>query len=83
MKLLYFAWVRTRVGVAEESLDLPAGVSDVAGLLDWLKTRSAGHAEALKNPALVRVAVNQEFAKPDRRIAAGDEIAIFPPVTGG
>ena len=83
MKLLYFAWVRTRVGVAEESVDLPAGVSDVAGLLAWLKTRSPGHAEALKNSALVRVAVNQEFAKPDRRIAQGDEIAIFPPVTGG
>jgi molybdopterin synthase sulfur carrier subunit len=83
MKLLYFAWVRTRVGVAEESLDLPAEVSDVAGLLAWLKTRSPGHAEALKNPGLVRVAVNQEFARPDRRIAAGDEIAIFPPVTGG
>ena len=83
MKLLYFAWVRTRVGVAEESVDPPDGVSDVAALLDWLKTRSPGHAEALKNPALVRVAVNQEFAKPDRRIAAGDEIAIFPPVTGG
>jgi molybdopterin synthase sulfur carrier subunit len=54
-------------------------VSDVAGLLAWLKTRSSGHAEALKNSALVRVAVNQEFAKPDRRIAQGDEIAIFPP----
>jgi len=83
MKLLYFAWVRTRVGLAEETVDLPPDVGDVAGLLDWLKTRSPGHAEALRNPALVRVAVNQEFAKPDHRIAAGDEIAIFPPVTGG
>jgi molybdopterin synthase sulfur carrier subunit len=83
MKLLYFAWVRMRIGVAEESIELPPGVRDVAGLLAWLKTRSPGHAEALKNPALVRVAVNQEFAQPDRRIAAGDEIAIFPPVTGG
>ena len=83
MKLLYFAWVRTRVGVGEETVDLPSNVSDVAGLLAWLKTRSPGHAEALKNPALVRVAVNQEFAKPDRRIAPADEIAIFPPVTGG
>jgi len=83
MKLLYFAWVRTRVGVAEESVELPAEVHDVAGLLDWLKTRSPGHAAALRNPALVRVAVNQEFARPDRRLAAGDEVAIFPPVTGG
>lgn len=83
MKLLYFAWVRTRIGVGEETLDPPASVVDIAGLIDWLRTRSPGHAEALKDPSLVRVAVNQEFARLDRRIAAGDEIAIFPPVTGG
>ena len=83
MKLLYFAWVRTRIGVGEETLDPPASVADVAGLIDWLRTRSPGHAEALKDQSLVRVAVNQEFARLDRRIAAGDEIAIFPPVTGG
>ncbi|MBL8838140.1 MAG: molybdopterin converting factor subunit 1 [Alphaproteobacteria bacterium] len=83
MKLLYFAWVRTRVGIGEETVDPPASVVDVASLLDWLRTRSPGHAEALKDPKLVRVAVNQEFAKPDRRLAAGDEVAIFPPVTGG
>jgi molybdopterin synthase sulfur carrier subunit len=83
MKLLYFAWVRTRIGTAGETVEPPATVRDVAGLLAWLKTRSPGHAEALKNAALVRVAVNQEFATPDRAVAAGDEIAIFPPVTGG
>ena len=83
MKLLYFAWVRTRVGIGEETIDPPASVVDVASLLDWLRTRSPGHEAALKDAKLVRVAVNQEFARPDRRLAAGDEVAIFPPVTGG
>jgi molybdopterin synthase sulfur carrier subunit len=83
MKILYFAWVRARVGVAEESVAPPTGVATVGQLIEWLKTRSPGHAEALQNAALVRVAVNQDFAKPDHPVRAGDEIAIFPPVTGG
>lgn len=83
MKILYFAWLRTRVGQAEEEVSPPAGVSDVRGLIDWLKTRSPGHAEALKDIAVVRVAVNQTYVQPDHPVKAGDEVAIFPPVTGG
>jgi len=83
MKVLWFAWLRTRVGSAEESLTPPAEVHDVRGLLDWLKTRSPGHAEALKNLDVVRVAVNQTYVQSDHPVAAGDEVAIFPPVTGG
>lgn len=83
MKVLYFAWLRSRVGAAAEEVAPPAGVRDVRGLLDWLKTRSPGHAEALKNLSVVRVAVNQEYVKLDHAVKAGDEIAIFPPVTGG
>jgi molybdopterin converting factor subunit 1 len=83
MKVLWFAWLRSRVGSAEESLTPPPEVRDVRGLLDWLRTRSPGHAEALKNLDVVRVAVNQTYVKPDHPIAAGDEVAIFPPVTGG
>ena len=83
MKVLWFAWLRTRVGTAEETLTPPAEVKDVRSLLDWLKTRSPGHAEALKNLAVVRVAVNQTYVQADHPVAAGDEIAIFPPVTGG
>jgi molybdopterin synthase sulfur carrier subunit len=83
MKILWFAWLRTRVGSAEESLTLPAEVRDVRGLLEWLKTRSPGHAEALKNLDVVRVAVNQTYVQSDHPVAAGDEVAIFPPVTGG
>ncbi len=83
MKILYFAWLRTRVGKAEEEISPPAGVRDVRSLLDWLKTRSPGHAEALKDLTVVRVAVNQTYVQPDHPVKSGDEIAIFPPVTGG
>ncbi len=83
MRVLYFAWLKSRVGAAEETVEPPAGVATVAALLDWLAARSPGHAAALANRALVRVAVNQEFAGPDTRVAPGDEVALFPPVTGG
>ena len=83
MKILYFAWLRTRIGVGEETVTPPATVATAGQLLDWLAAQSAGHAEALKNRALVRVAINQEFAGPDAPVKAGDEIALFPPVTGG
>jgi molybdopterin synthase sulfur carrier subunit len=83
MKILYFAWLRTRVGTAEEDVTLPENVRDVRGLLDWLKTRSPGHAEALKDLKVVRVAVNQNYVPLEHPVKTGDEIAIFPPVTGG
>jgi molybdopterin converting factor subunit 1 len=83
MKVLYFAWLRGRVGTGEETIVPPKGVSTVGQLLDWLATRSPGHAEALKDRTLVRVAVNQEFAGPDTPVAGGDEVALFPPMTGG
>ncbi len=83
MKLLYFAWIRERVGLAEETLDPPPDVVNVTTLLDWLKSLDGGHALALSDPAMVRVAVNQEYAGPDTRVGGGDEVALFPPVTGG
>ena len=83
MKILYFAWLRTRIGVGEETVTPPTTVATVAQLLDWLAAQSPRHEEALANRALVRVAVNQDFARPDSPVAAGDEVALFPPVTGG
>ena len=83
MKLLYFAWLRAKIGIAEERVDPPAGVATVAALLDWLKTRGPGFAEALKDAKMVRVAVNQEYVGWDHPVRPGDEVALFPPVTGG
>lgn len=83
MKLLYFAWVRQRIGLAEEEVTPPAHVATVGELVEWLKGRGPGYAAAFANPAVVKAAVNQEFARPDRRLAPGDEIALFPPMTGG
>lgn len=83
MRILYFAWLRTRTGRAEEDVTPPAAVATVAQLLDWLKEQSPGHADALRDTTVVRVAVNQEFAAMDTPVAAGDEVALFPPVTGG
>jgi molybdopterin converting factor subunit 1 len=83
MKILYFAWLRQRTGVAEEEVDPPADVTTVGALVDWLKARSPGHAEAFANAKVVRAAVNQDFAAIDAPVARGDEVAFFPPVTGG
>ncbi len=83
MKLLYFAWLRAKIGIAEERIDPPAGVATVAALLDWLKTRGPGFADALKDTRIVRVAVNQAYVGRDHPLRPGDEVALFPPVTGG
>jgi molybdopterin converting factor subunit 1 len=83
LKVLYFAWVRQKVGLAEEEVAPPAEVRDVAGLVAWLAARGPGHAAAFADPRQVRAAVNQEFATPDQAVRAGDEVAFFPPVTGG
>ena len=83
MKVLYFAWLRSRVGTGAEDVTPPAGVTTVGGLLDWLATRGPGHAAALANREVVRVAVNQEYVGPDHPVRPGDEVALFPPVTGG
>ena len=83
MRILYFAWLRSRVGVAAEAVEPPPDVTTVARLLDWLATRSPGHAAALADRRVIRVAVNQDYVKPDAAVKPGDEVAIFPPVTGG
>lgn len=83
MRVLYFAWVRERVGRAEEEFALPAGVRDVAGLVDHLSARSPGHAAAFANRRSIRCAVNQDFAPPGAPVSDADEVAFFPPVTGG
>ncbi len=83
MKIIYFAWLREKAGVNEEDVTPPAGVTDVAGLIEWLKEQSPGHAAALADPAVVRIAVNQEYATLEDPVGPDDEVALFPPVTGG
>jgi molybdopterin synthase sulfur carrier subunit len=83
MKLLYFAWLRERIGLSEETVTPPADVRDVAGLVAWLKTRGDNYAAALKSPEAIRVAVNQAYARGPDPVGPDDEIALFPPVTGG
>lgn len=83
MRLLYFAWLKTTTGHADEEVALPEGVSNVEGLIAWQRSRGGGYAEAFADDRTIRVAVNQEYAQPADPVAAGDEVAFFPPVTGG
>jgi molybdopterin synthase sulfur carrier subunit len=83
MQILYFAWVREKIGRAGEELTLPAGVADVGGLMRHLSTLSAGHAAAFANPTAIRAAINQDFATATDLVRDADEVAFFPPVTGG
>ena len=69
--------------MAEEDIAPPPEVRDVAGLIAFLAARSPGHAAAFADPRQLRAAVNQDFATPDAPVAPGDEVAFFPPVTGG
>ncbi len=83
MMLLYFAWVRQKVGQSEERIELPAGVKTVAELATFLRAKGGGYAEAFGDDKKLRVAVNQEHAPWDAPVTDADEIAFFPPVTGG
>lgn len=82
-KLIYFAWVRERIGKAEEDVDVPAGVTSVSDLLLWLKSRGDEFESALRHPEVIRVAINQEHVDHRESIAGAREIALFPPMTGG
>lgn len=83
LDLLYFAWVRERIGRDGERVDPPAEVATVAQLIDWLAVRGEGYAAAFADRARLRAAVDQRFAPLDASIAGAREVALFPPVTGG
>ena len=83
VKLVYFAWVRERIGKSEEDIELPAGVATVADLLDHLKGRGEEYEAALAVPEVIRVAIDQEHNQHDDRLDGAREIALFPPMTGG
>jgi molybdopterin synthase sulfur carrier subunit len=83
VKLLYFAWVRERVGKAEERIDPPPGVTTVGELMTWLTRRGEEYAYAFENPKVIRAAIDRSHVRADAVIAGAAEIAFFPPMTGG
>ena len=83
MRVRYFAWMKEHTGCSEEQISLPEAVHNVSELADYLSSLSDGHALALQNRETVRVAVNLVFAKLNTSVTDADEVAFFPPVTGG
>ncbi|MTI43645.1 molybdopterin synthase subunit MoaD [Roseibium hamelinense] len=83
MKIRYFAWVREKVGVEEETLELPADVTTVKDLIAHLKTLDDNHALALADEEVIRVALDQMHVEPHEPLGNTQEVALFPPMTGG
>ncbi|MET4632476.1 MULTISPECIES: molybdopterin converting factor subunit 1 [Kaistia] len=83
MKLVYFAWVRERIGMAEETVEPPRNVETVQDLLGWLRTRGDAYDFALGESATIRVALDHDHADHDASLAGVREVALFPPMTGG
>ena len=83
MKIRYFAWLREHIGTSSEDIPLDQTCRTVSDLVAFLSARSVGHRHALSDMTLVRVAVNHVYVDIDHPIIAGDEVAFFPPVTGG
>ena len=83
MKVKYFAWVRERVGKAEETIEPPAAVRTVEDLMGWLARRNEAYANAFETPRVIRAAIDHAHVKSDAMIAGAREIAFFPPMTGG
>jgi sulfur-carrier protein len=83
MKVKYFAWVRERIGKAEETLEPPADVRTVSELIAWLSDQGEGYAYAFEKPKVIRAAIDHAHVQADAAIAGAREIAFFPPMTGG
>jgi molybdopterin synthase sulfur carrier subunit len=83
LRILYFANIREKLGMDAEEIELPAGVATIAALRAHLRSRGGAWADAMAEGKLLRAAVNQDMAQPAAPIKSGDEVAFFPPVTGG
>ncbi len=83
MRVLYFAWVKEKAGIASEEIEPPEGVATVAELIVWLKARGPEFANAFERAEIIRAAIDQSHVRHDAPIAGAREIAFFPPVTGG
>jgi len=83
MKVLYFAWLRQRIGLPAEEFDLPAEVHTVGDLVAWLSAKGPDYAKGFEEPDVLRAAVNFEYVPFEHKLSNSDEVAFFPPVTGG
>jgi len=83
VKILYFASLREKIGKEAEEIELPAGVTTVAALRSQLRSRGGVYENSFSEKILLRAAVNQDMVQPSAAVKAGDEVAFFPPVTGG
>lgn len=83
IRLIYFARLREALGIDSEQVELPEAVRDAGALLGWLRARGGAWERELAEGRTVRVAVNHDMAQPDTLLGDGDEVALFPPVTGG
>jgi sulfur-carrier protein len=83
VRLLYFAWVREKLGRADETITVPTNVTTIGELMAWLATRGENYAEVFNRVGIIRAAVDQTHAQTTQSIAGAREIAFFPPVTGG
>jgi len=83
VKLLYFAWLRERIGKGEEVVEPPAGVTTVADLMGWLAGRGEEYAFAFENPVVIRAAIDRAHVRASAPVAGAKEVAFFPPMTGG
>jgi len=83
LKAIYFAWVRERIGVAEEEIEPPSDVLTVGDLISWLASRGENYAYAFERASTIRAAIDRTHVKPGASIAGATEIAFFPPMTGG
>ncbi|MBX3549184.1 MAG: molybdopterin converting factor subunit 1 [Xanthobacteraceae bacterium] len=83
MKIVYFAWLRERLNKTEEDIEIPASVRTIGELMQWLKSRGEEYEYAFDNPKVIRAAIDKTHVQPGAKIAGANEIAFFPPMTGG
>jgi molybdopterin synthase sulfur carrier subunit len=83
MKVLYFAWLRERIGKPAEEIDPPPEVATVRELMTWLAQRGEEYAYAFENPQVIRTALDRTHVRPETKISGAREVAFFPPMTGG
>ncbi|MCM5558404.1 molybdopterin converting factor subunit 1 [Pleomorphomonas sp. JP5] len=83
VRLVYFAWVRERIGLSDERVRLPESIRTAGEMIAWLSERGDNYAYALESPSTIRVAVDQLHIEQNEALGAAQEIALFPPMTGG